>query len=123
MAHLIVLITDHRSEMSFVGQLNGLHAEAGAENSIERGGRAAALQMPEHTGARLFASALGDLPRHDIADAAKTEFTFFTRAHYLLTVFGPRAFSNDPERAEISRRITFLDRGCNFIVIKRDLRN
>src|ERR1700688_2231170 len=61
MAHLIVLITDHRSKMSFVGQLNGLHAKAGAENSIECGGGAAALQMPEDTGARLFASALGDL--------------------------------------------------------------
>src|ERR1700737_1186858 len=123
MAPLIVLITDHRSEMSFVGQMDSLHAEAGAENSIERGGRAAALQMPEHTGARLFASALSDLPRYDIADAAKTEFAVFTRTHDLLTIFGSRAFRNDHERAEIARRITFLDRGRNFIVIKRDLRN
>ena len=109
--------------MSFVRQLDSLHAEAGAENSIECGGRAAALQMPEHTGARLFASALGDLPCYDIADAAKTEFAVFTRTHDLLTVFGSRAFRNDHERAEIARRITFLDRGRNFIVIKRDLRN
>src|SRR6266446_3297433 len=123
MAHLIVLITDHRSEMSFVGQLNGLHAEAGAENPIERGGRAAALQMPEHAGARFFASALGDLSRYDIAHAAKTEFAVFTRTHYLLTVFGSRAFPTHHSSDEVARAVTFLDRGRNFIVIKRDLRN
>ena len=42
-ADLIVLIADHRSEMSFVCQLHCFHAEARAENPVERSGRTAAL--------------------------------------------------------------------------------
>src|SRR5438034_11378390 len=63
MPHLIILITNHRSEMAFVGQLHGFYAEARAQNSIKRRGRAAALQMSEHATARFLASALDDLTR------------------------------------------------------------
>ena len=122
-SHLIILVADHGPEVTFVCQLHGFDSEACSKNAIKCRRCTAALQMSEHAGARFFASALGDLSRYDIAHAAKTEFAVFTRTHYLLTVFGSRAFRNDHERAEIARRITFLDRGRNFIVIKRDLWN
>ena len=43
MAHLIILVTDHRSKMSFVGELDRFDSKARAENAIERGRRSAAL--------------------------------------------------------------------------------
>ena len=34
LAHLIILVADHRPKMSFVGQLNGFHAETRSQNSV-----------------------------------------------------------------------------------------
>src|SRR5712691_2680797 len=108
MPDLIVLIADHRSEMSFICQLHRLHAEACAKNSIEGGGRTAALQMPENTATCLFAGTFGNLLRNDLADPPKTKFSAFHLTLDLLTVFGSRAFSHDHERAKAAPDIPFL---------------
>ena len=42
---LVILVTDHHSKLFFFDHLHGFHAEAGAEDAIKRGGRAAALQV------------------------------------------------------------------------------
>src|ERR1700676_3863944 len=74
---LIILVADHRSEMSFIRQLHCFNAEARAENSIERCRRAAALQMSEHTRTRFFAGAFGDLARDKVAERTQAKFTAF----------------------------------------------
>src|SRR5438552_2562949 len=90
--HLIILIADHRSEVSLVCQLNGFHAKTCAQNSIEGVRRTTALQMSKPATARLLTSALGDLTRHDFADSSQPEFAILRLALYLLTVFRPGAF-------------------------------
>ena len=42
-AHLVILIAHHRTELPFVDQFHGLNPETCAEDAIERGGRAATL--------------------------------------------------------------------------------
>ncbi len=34
LAHLIILVADHRPKMSFVGQLHGFHAETRSQNPV-----------------------------------------------------------------------------------------
>ena len=70
MAHLVILVADHRAELSFVDQLHRLDAEARAEDPVERGRRAAALEMPKDRAARFLSGARGDLARDYAADAA-----------------------------------------------------
>src|SRR4029077_14232046 len=96
-AHLIILVADHGTEMSFVGQLDGFNPEACAEDPIEGGRWAAALQMPEHTRPRFFSSSFRDFARNDIADSAQSKFTAFDVAFNLLPIFRARAFGDDNE--------------------------
>src|SRR6266404_929378 len=123
MPHLIVLITDHRSEMSFICQLHRLDPEARTKNSIESGGRTAPLQMSEYAAAGLFASTFSNLLRNDLADAAETKFSAFHLTLDLLTVFWLRPFVHDDERAKITPGIPFLYRCRDLVVVKRDFRN
>src|SRR5438067_5364865 len=120
---LVILIADHRTEMSFVRELDRFDAEACAENSIEGGRWAAALQMSKDTSARFFSSALGNLACDDIANSAESKFAAVDVALDLLSVFWSRAFSNDYERRETPSRIASLDGVCDFVVIERDFRN
>src|SRR5947207_15986948 len=122
-AYLIILIAHHRSEVFFVCQLHGFNTKARREDSIEGRRRAAALQMAEHAGARFLASSLRDLGGHDIADASKSKFTVFAFAHDLLAIPGSLSFSHHNQRAVISGGIPRLDRGCDLIVVKGDLRH
>src|SRR5205814_1030088 len=98
MADLIVLIADHRSEVSFVDKLHCFHAESGAENSIERRRRATALQMTKHTGAGFFPGARRNLMRHDVADSAEAKLAFFRFAFNLLSILWARAFCDNDQR-------------------------
>src|ERR1043166_8639642 len=100
MANLIILVTHHRSEVSFVCELDGFDAEAGPENAIERRRRAAALQMSEDASARFFSSAFSDLTRDDIANSTELEFAGLHVALNLLAIFWPRALGNDHKRIE-----------------------
>src|SRR5207302_6557837 len=121
--HLIILVADHGTEMSFVCKLHGFDAEARAQNAIERGRWTAALQMSKHTGARFFSSAFGNLARDDVANSAESKFAAVNVALDLLSVFWSRAFSDDDERCETSSRIASLDGVGDFVVIERDFRN
>src|SRR6266436_6298008 len=94
---LIILVADHRPEMSFVGQLDGFNAEACAEDPIEGGRWAAALQMSEHAGSRFFSSAFGDFARNHIADSAEAKFAALDIALNLLAILRARAFGDDNE--------------------------
>src|SRR5205823_14253561 len=105
-ADLIVLIADHRSEVSFVDELHCFHAESGAENSIERRRRATALQMTKHTGAGFFPGARRNLMRHDVADSAQPKLAFFRFALYLLSILCARAFCDNDQRTQIPDGIT-----------------
>ena len=122
-ADLVILVADHRSEVSLVRKLDSFHSESCAENSIERGGRAAALQMAKHTTTRFFAGALGDFTRDDFADSSEPEFAIFRFAHHLLTISWPGAFCDHNERAEIASGVACFDDSRNLVVIKRDLWN
>src|SRR5438876_10466532 len=95
MAHLIVLVTNHGTEMSFVGQLHGFDPEARAQDPIEGGRWAAALQMSEHARSRFFSSAFRDFVRNDITNSSPSKFAAFNITLNLLAIFWPRAFGYD----------------------------
>src|SRR5690606_25043143 len=67
--HVIGLVADHAAEAAFFGQLHGHHAEAGAENPVERRRRAAALEVAERAGAGFLAGQLFEAAGDDFADA------------------------------------------------------
>src|SRR4030095_4141558 len=69
MSDLIILIADHRPEVSFARQLHGFHSETRRENSIQRRRRTAALQMTQNAAARFFTSAFGNLARDKLPDS------------------------------------------------------
>ena len=102
--HLVILIADHRTEVTFVRKLHGFDPEACTEDPIEGGRWAAALQMSEHAGSRFFSSAFRDFVRNDIPNSSQSKFAAFDIALNLLAIFWPRAFGYDNERAESSRR-------------------
>ena len=62
------------AELAVLDELHGADAEAGAENAVERGGRAAALQVAQHHGARLAIGPHRDLVCDLRADAAQPGF-------------------------------------------------
>src|SRR5437763_5487067 len=123
MAHLVILIANHRTKVTFVRQLDGFDPEACAEDPIEGGRWAAALQMSEHAGSRFLSRSLRDFMRNHIPNSSQSKFAAFDIALNLLAIFWPRAFGDDNERAESSRRFPLFYRLSNFVVIKRDLRN
>src|SRR5438552_5010858 len=122
-AHLVILIADHRTEVTFVRKLYGFDPEARPEDPIEGGRWAAALQMSEHTRPRFFSSAFGDFARNHVANSAQSKFAAFNVACNLLPIFRARAFGYDNERAESSRGFSPFYCLSNFVVIKRNLRN
>src|ERR1700730_2856749 len=122
-SHLIILVTDHGTEMSFVGQLHGFNSEARAQDPVERGWWPAALQMSKHTRPRFFSRSFRDLTRYHIPDSAQSKFAAFDIAFNLLAISWPRAFGHDNERANPARGFPLLYRLSNLVVIKRDLRN
>ena len=109
--------------MAFVRKLHGFYTKTCAEDSIESGRCTAALQMSEHAGARFFSGLFGDFARDHLADSAKTKFATFDVALDLLTVFWPRAFRYDNERAKPASGFALLNRRSNFVVIERDFGN
>src|ERR1043166_2636935 len=119
MANLIILVTHHRSEVSFVCELDGFDAEAGPENAIERGWRAAALQMSQDASTRFFSSTPSNLARNDIANSTELEFAGLHVAFDLLAIFWPSALGHDYERIEPTCRVAFLDRVGDLVVIKQ----
>src|SRR5439155_6523519 len=122
-AHLIILVADHRSNMSFVGQLHSLHSETRGENSIQRRGRTAALQMTQNAAARFFISAFGDLMRHEFANSAEPKFAAFHVALHLLAMFWPRTFCDNHDRAQVTSRLTRLDHASDLIEVEWDFGN
>ena len=83
---LIILIAHHLSKPSLSNEVDGVNAETCAEDAIECGGSAAALQMTENTAARLLLGASADLRRHLLAHSAE----FGTYSAMVLTVL-PRS--------------------------------
>ena len=123
MTHLIILIADHRSKVSFARQLHRFHSETGSENSIQRCWRAAALQMPENAAARFFASALGDLTRDEFPDSAKPKFAAFYVLFHLFAMFWPRTFCDDYDGTEVTSRLARLDRARDFVEVEWNFGN
>src|SRR5690242_7967682 len=60
---------DHGAEVAVVHRVDGGDAEAGGEDAVVRGGRAAAQDVAEDGDAGLEAGATLDLLLHDVADA------------------------------------------------------
>src|SRR5581483_9181022 len=121
---LVVLIRDHVAEFPLADHLDGVDAKPRAEDAVERGGCAAALQMAEHAGARFLAGARGNFACDDFADA--TELVFAVDGfvlHGLLAVFWPRAFCDDDHRAKATVFFAFADGFGDFFKIERNLRN
>src|SRR5438477_11467737 len=84
--HLVILIADHRTEVSLVCELHGFNSEACAKNSVERGRSPAALQMSEHAGSRFFSSAFRDFARNHITNSTQPKFAAFDIAFNLLPI-------------------------------------
>src|SRR5436309_12690534 len=59
----------HVAEAALAHEVQGADAEAGADDAVERGGGAAALDVAQHRDPRLDPEALGDLLRDPEADA------------------------------------------------------
>ena len=74
-ADFVILVADHLAEFACGNQLHGVDAETGAEDAVERGRGAAALEVAEDAGARLFFGPVRDFVGDDRADAAEFEFT------------------------------------------------
>src|SRR5437762_8462907 len=85
-AYLIILVTDHRAEVTFVCQLHGFYAETRGENSVQRRRRATALEMAEHTAPRFLAGAFGNFPRHHVANPTKPKLACLNVALHLFAV-------------------------------------
>src|SRR5438552_1480240 len=122
-AHLVILVADHGTEVTFVRKLHGFDPETRAQDPIECGRWAAALQMSEHARSRFFSSAFGDFARNHVANSAEAKFAAFDVAFNLLPIFRARAFGDDNKRAETASGYPLLYRLSNFVVIKRNLRN
>src|SRR5689334_4192472 len=73
--HLVVLIADHFAESPIGNQLDGVNTESCSENSIQRGRRAASLQVTQHAAASLLVCPIGDFRCHLFTDAAELVFT------------------------------------------------
>src|SRR5205814_2754362 len=99
------------------------HSEACPKNAVERGGRAAALQMAKDSAARFLPGALSDLTRDDVADSAKAIFAFLAPAYHDLAVSRTCSLGHDDNRRRIAPISTRIDRGSDFAVIEWDLRD
>src|SRR5471032_3163968 len=105
--YLVILIADHLAEFVFLEELYGHDAEARTEDSVKRGGRAAALQMTEHAGARFLAGARGDLVGDHLAHAAEPRFANLgLLLVHLLSANGLGAFGHDNQGRKTAGVIT-----------------
>src|SRR5207237_9696451 len=121
--HVVILIGDHRADVTFVCKLHGFNSEACAKNAIEGGRWAAALQLSEHAGSRFFSSSFRDFMRNDIPNSSQPKFAAFDIALNLLPIFRARAFGDDNERAETASGFPTFYRLTHFVVTKRNARN
>src|SRR5205085_270303 len=64
--------SDHLPGFAADAQLRGLYAEARAEQTVERRGRASALEVTEHGHAHLVRDAALELLGHELASATET---------------------------------------------------
>ncbi len=67
----VVFVADHEAEFSLFEELDGFDAEARAEDAVEHGWGASALQVAEHAGADLLACPRFDFASHDFGNASK----------------------------------------------------
>ncbi len=109
----VCLERDHFSVFAVCQSANRARAEIRAEHSVERVGRAAALQVSENDAARFLAGNFLDSLPDVIADAAQSR-----RARHIADIFVDfafpdfhRAFGNDDIR---KKRAAFFARG-NFL--------
>ena len=63
----------HHAERAVADRADRVHAEPGGQNPVERGRRAAALDVAEHRAARLLAGPLLDLLGQQLADTAQPD--------------------------------------------------
>ena len=73
--YLVAAQRDHLSEVAVVDGVDRSQAEARGEHAIERGWRAAALDVTEHGGAGLKAGASLDLTLELVSDATEPRVT------------------------------------------------
>src|SRR4051812_775026 len=121
MSNLIALITDHRTEMAFVRELNRFDSEPRSKNPIKCSRRATALKMSEHATARFLIRPRRDLSSNDVTDPTQSKFATLNVAFHLLPVFRFRPFRDDHKRSVITACIAFFDHGRDLIVVERNL--
>ena len=96
----------HRAEVAVGDGVDRLQAEAGGEPAVERRGRAAALDVAEHDGARLLAGALLDLAGEPVADAAEADVAegvlLAGDQRHLAAVARDRALGDDDDRGVLA---------------------
>src|SRR5438128_2456485 len=115
MPNLVTLITDHRTEMPFVSELYRLHSKPCSKNPVQRGRRAAALQVSQDAAARFFVGSSGDLTRHQIADASQPVLASFNIPLHRLAILRFRSFGDDNQRSVLAASVTVVDCHRNLV--------
>ena len=103
--HVIGLVADHLAEFAFLGEFHGHDAEAHAEDPVDRGGRAAALEVAERAGAGFLAGGFLEFRGDPLADAAEADFAAAVRVDGDdLAVRHVGTFGDDDQRAVVALR-------------------
>ncbi len=106
---------DHLAEFAFGDEFDGGCAEAGSQNAVERGRRAAALDVSEHADAHFLVSGQGD----GVTDGVGHR----TAAGELLQFAGEAdAFGNDDDGEVLVLGFAFGDVGAQALERKRGFR-
>jgi hypothetical protein len=71
----VIFVAYHRAEFSFFEELDGFDAEAGAQDTVEHGGSASALEMAEDAGANFLSCAIADFAPDDFRNAPEATFS------------------------------------------------
>src|SRR5262249_47983079 len=107
---------DHSSKSALADQSGRCSAKSRAENSIKRGGRPAALKMPEHDQTSLLAAEFGNHGGETFANAAETLFAaglFGFKLRGQAALF-ERAFGNNDDTEMFTQTLTHHDGLDNF---------
>ena len=70
----MVFVAHHEAEFSFFEELDGFDAEAGAEDAVEHGGGASALEVAKDAGADFLSGAVADFASNDFGNASEAVF-------------------------------------------------
>jgi len=107
---VVGLVADHAAEGSFLGEFDCHDAEAHAEDAIEGGGCAAALEVAEGAGAGVFGGEFLEAGGDLFSDAAEADFAAGVGAEGDEVSIGHAgSFGDDDESAVVAEGVALFD--------------